>query len=239
MTFTSPAFLAANPFWAANVMFDQQMRLFQASTDFMLRANPWALMMRAGGFDPLTADSGLSRADCDDEIPLNAGVASGGGEEAEPSNVSALSPTRPEPAAEPSVKAAAEPSADPAVEAAAETVAEPAVAASARTSGQPSVAAAPAPAASNAPAGSPPVTAPNRASGASPASVSEPEPEPAMAAAAPAAATASGKARLRGTAARKGSSPRAARSGASGRGRRKPASPQILPGDGSGPEGDR
>lgn len=233
MTFTSPAFLAANPFWAANVMFDQQMRLFQASTDFMLRANPWALMMRAGGFDPLTADSGLSRADCDDEIPLDAGVASGGGEEAEPSNVSALSPTRPEPAAEPSGKAAAEPSADSAVEAAA----EPAVDASARTSGQPSVAAAPA--ASNVPAGSPPVTAPKRASEASPAPGSEPEPEPAMAAAAPAAATTSGKARPRGAAARKGSSPRAARSGASGRGRRKPASPQILPGDGSGPEGDR
>ncbi|MBL3552849.1 hypothetical protein JMM51_11605, partial [Rhodovulum sulfidophilum] len=187
MTFTSPAFLAANPFWAANVMFDQQMRLFQASTDFMLRANPWALMMRAGGFDPLTADSGLSRADCDDEIPLDAGVASGGGEEAEPSNVSALSPTRPEPAAEPS--------ADPAVEAAAETVAEPVVDAPARTSGQPSIGAAPAPAASNAPVGSPPVTAPNRASEASPAPGSEPEPEPAMAAAAPAAATASGKAR--------------------------------------------
>ncbi|MBL3607810.1 hypothetical protein [Rhodovulum sulfidophilum] len=238
MTFTSPAFLAANPFWAANVMFDQQMRLFQASTDFMLRANPWALMMRAGGFDPLTADSGLSRADCDDEIPLDAGVASGGGEEAEPSNVSALSPTRPEPAAEPSVKAAAETAADPVADTATETVAEPVVDAPARTSGQPSVVAA-APAASNAPAGSPPVTAPKRASEAGPAPGSEPEPEPAMAAAAPAAATASGKARPRGAAARKGSSPRAARSGASGRGRRKPASPQILPGDGSGPEGDR
>ncbi|MBL3567067.1 hypothetical protein JMM59_18910, partial [Rhodovulum sulfidophilum] len=184
MTFTSPAFLAANPFWAANVMFDQQMRLFQASTDFMLRANPWALMMRAGGFDPLTADSGLSRADCDDEIPLDAGVASGGGEEVEPSNVSALSPTWPEPAAEPSVKAAAEPAPDPVADTATETVAEPVVDAPARTSGQPSIGAAPA--ASNAPAGSTPVTAPKRASEASPAPGSEPEPEPAMAAAAPA-----------------------------------------------------
>ncbi|RBO51881.1 hypothetical protein DSD19_17405 [Rhodovulum sp. BSW8] len=212
MTFTSPAFSAANPFLAATVMFDQQMRLYQAATDMMLRANPWlAMMMRTSGFDPLTADSGLSAADSVDEMPLDAGVAS----ETAPAAMSGPAATAKLAPARPAPEPAPEPAPQPAEAATVTAFAPAAPEAAPKRSPAPSEAkpeAAPAPAAA--------ASGPKSAAKSAPKSGGAPADKPASRPASAAPRTA-----------------RSARPATPGRARRKPSAPPAPPSGGDAPEG--
>ncbi|TCM85729.1 hypothetical protein [Rhodovulum steppense] len=71
----SPFQMAANPFLFSNWMVEQQFQAFRMMTDIMIRTNPWFMLLRARGIDPLTADGALGEGDAPTDIDLEAGGA--------------------------------------------------------------------------------------------------------------------------------------------------------------------
>jgi len=67
--------MAANPFLFSNWMVEQQFQAFRMMTDILIRTNPWFMLLRARGIDPLTADGALGEGDAPTEIDLEAGGA--------------------------------------------------------------------------------------------------------------------------------------------------------------------